>query len=374
MLKITKLIIATLVILNIVSGFVLSQYETKLETQSVVLGASSTPVFSPNYVMNDSTFINRNIFPSSQSIQNYLSKINSPLANFQENGRTASSIIFDASNGTSNTHKGVKPNINPAVILAFLEKEQSLLSIKKYDTNRDPEVRMKWAMGMGCPDTSKCDPDYAGFTNQVKWGAFQLQLNFDRSKQSNSDQYQVGNTITTQDGYQVNLSNSATASAYRYTPHVYWGNYSLWKILTANGWGTSSQTYSYSELDSVNLQNKNKPVVYNPNPNQSDAINLNLKMEATVGQKTQPNNQLSIPKITTGNINTMTWSGNNTSQDNSSCENLKKQKWQEGEKSERVRQLQLCMQKNGYFVWIYGATGYFGPVTKQALINWRGYF
>ena len=57
-----------------------------------------------------------------------------------------------------------------------------------------------------------------------------------------------------------------------------------------------------------------------------------------------------------------------------SCENLKGQIWVEGERSERVKQLQECMQDAGTFYWRFGATGYFGSVTKNALINWRGFF
>jgi peptidoglycan hydrolase-like protein with peptidoglycan-binding domain len=59
---------------------------------------------------------------------------------------------------------------------------------------------------------------------------------------------------------------------------------------------------------------------------------------------------------------------------NYSCADLKGQVWVKGETSKRVRSLQKCMQDAGTFKWKYGPTGYFGPVTEEALIKWRGYF
>jgi peptidoglycan hydrolase-like protein with peptidoglycan-binding domain len=55
------------------------------------------------------------------------------------------------------------------------------------------------------------------------------------------------------------------------------------------------------------------------------------------------------------------------------CNELKKHEWQIGEQSGRVKQLQGCMRQAGTFRFS-SDTGYFGEVTKQALIEWRGYF
>jgi hypothetical protein len=367
MIKIAKIITICLIALNLIAGYVLSQEQINIDSKDI-LGASSAPVFNPNYVMSDWTFSAKNVFPTEQSVQNYLSNINSPLARYNVQGKSASYWIFAAATGQTSSNYGIKPNINPAVMLAFLEKEQSLLGAKNYDIVKDPEVKLKWAMGMGCPDEAKCGSEYAGFVNQVNWGAFQLQLNFERATKSNWDKYQVNNNIRTLDGYDVYLSNSATAAAYRYTPHVYWGNYSLWKIITANGWGVSGDTYSYAVLDAANLKNKDKPIVYDNNSNQNDA--KTLKLEATVAPKTYTNPTPVTSKNDNVNVMTLPWQRTN----NNNCSNLKLQSYQEGETSERVKQLQLCMQKEGYFAWKYGATGYFGSVTKQALIRWRGYF
>jgi hypothetical protein len=59
--------------------------------------------------------------------------------------------------------------INPQVILATLQKEQSLV------THRDPSTwRYTSAMGQGCPDTAACDERYYGFFNQVYGAAWQF--------------------------------------------------------------------------------------------------------------------------------------------------------------------------------------------------------
>ncbi len=58
---------------------------------------------------------------------------------------------------------------------------------------------------------------------------------------------------------------------------------------------------------------------------------------------------------------------------NYSCSDLKAQTWTTGETSERVKQLQTCMQQASIFNWPNGATSYFGDYTKQSLIKWRGY-
>ena len=368
--KITaKIIIVSLVILNLTAGFVVNNSQSLAQQitqipQLDITETSSLPIFSPSYVLSDTTFSSRKTFNSQQSIQAYLESIRSPLANYYDQGQIASYWIWNASNGLTNTYMNIKPNVNPAVILAFLEKEQSLLSIANYNTKTDPQVRLKWAMGMGCPDGTKCNSAYEGFANQVNWGAFQLQYNYNLSA-NNQGNFRAGSNIRTLDNYDVYLSNSASASVYRYTPHVYWGNYSLWKIITANGWGISDQKYTYSQLDSVNLQNKDKPIVWTT-PVSTPAPSPKLEIVPTVAS----NKIISNPSIDNAIEIKPYWS----TFKQSTCEQLKTQKYQMGESSQSVKQLQLCMQKLGLFVWKYGATGYLGNVTKESLVRWRGYF
>jgi hypothetical protein len=60
------------------------------------------------------------------------------------------------------------------------------------------------------------------------------------------------------------------------------------------------------------------------------------------------------------------WLSTNTS----SCNILKKQSYNIGERSARVVQLQACMRAVGIFTWPYGNTGYYGPVTAEAKGRW----
>ena len=254
-LLILNFLIGGLVVLNDINN---EKEINKAREESSVLGVNSNiPSFNRNFILSDETFSSKRVFPTQNSIQRYLESVNSPLKNYVVDGRPASYWIFSASNGVTSSKWGIVPNINPGVILAFLEKEQSLLSRSGYNVYTDPENRIKTAMGYGCPDTARCDADYFGFVNQVNWGAYQLQYNYNFADSGrNVFPYKTQQTITTLDEYNVFLTNRATASVYRYTPHVYWGNYNLWKIIVANGWGVSTNTYSVARIDEVNLANK----------------------------------------------------------------------------------------------------------------------
>ena len=231
-----------------------------------ILEATDVPLFNPNCLMSDVDFTTTRAFPDEASVQRYLDSVNSPLKNYTEQGKRASYWIFAAARGQTSSRLGVVPQLNPGLILAYLQKEQSLLTLSGYDTVNDPEFRLRKAMGYGCPDNNSCNPKYLGFVNQLNWAAYQLQLNFNQASTTDEgNPYRVNNTITTLDKYNVFLSNAATAANYRYTPHVYWGNYNLWKIMSANGWGDSSQTFSMSRIDEVNLPSRNRRPTINPN-------------------------------------------------------------------------------------------------------------
>lgn len=72
-------------------------------------------------------------------------------------------------------------DLNPQVILATLQKEQTLMTdtdcLDQNGINRLPK-----AMGQGCPDSGQCPaPAYAGFHQQVMKGAWQLKFNKERA-------------------------------------------------------------------------------------------------------------------------------------------------------------------------------------------------
>jgi len=188
---------------------------------------------------------------SAAEVQAFLVAKNSGLKDFSEGGRTAAQIIYDAAKGKKFTaavadgdwstplgesfkgakaYEGVTLNeatgtISPKVILVMLQKEQSLITETTLDV-----AAAQIAVGYGCPDSGGCSAHYKGFTNQVEWAAWQLRYNFERAKGKGAD-FQVGEVLKNVDGkYDVTFTNAATASLYRYTPHVFDSAYNFMKL------------------------------------------------------------------------------------------------------------------------------------------------
>jgi hypothetical protein len=165
--------------------------------------------------------------------------------------RSAAQIIYDA---------GQAYGINPQVILATLQKEQSLIT-----TPNPAPSQLNYAMGYGCPDSGGCS--YPGFFNQVDNGAWQFRVDMELSSGNNywgygpssypcngptryySAALKAGNNVVFMDDYgnhyaQFILPNAATATLYCYTPHVYPGSGaqyysgSYWFVRYFNQWFT----------------------------------------------------------------------------------------------------------------------------------------
>jgi hypothetical protein len=111
--------------------------------------------------------------------------------------------------------------ISPRVLLVTLQKEQGLIT----STAGKSAYTYSRALGFGCPDNvgGWCNPQYAGFANQVYSAAKQLKR---YAANPNSYSYRAGrtNTIlwhpnTACGSSQVYISNQATASLYNYTPY-----------------------------------------------------------------------------------------------------------------------------------------------------------
>jgi len=364
-----------------------NRYQTGLEVEknllentknSEVQGVNSgVPVFDRNLVLSDNAFRSSRSFPNQQAVQNYLNSVNSPLKNFTDQGQSASYWIYASSRGVTSSKWNIKPNINPGVILAFLEKEQSLVTGGGLDNNEILR-RTNIAMGYGCPDNQDCDRTYNGFANQVNWAAYQLEFNIALASSNQPNLYKINSTITTLDDYDVFLTNGPTASVYRYTPHVYWGNYNLWKIVTANGWGDSTQTYSMRTLDSTNLPNKGI------NKRLGEIIPFSkveglLKKTYTIGETSEEIKLLqqylrqqgffTYPYIT-GYFGTITQTALNAYLNykpvNNQCLDLYKKSWSFGQSGDDVKQLQQCLKDEGLFNWPT-ITGNFGDITNQGL-------
>lgn len=108
--------------------------------------------------------------------------------------------------------------INPQVILATLEKEQSLVT-HTWPSN----FRYVIAMGHGCPDFATCDPRFAGFQNQVYGAARQFQI---YAEGRYFTYYAPGKTWNILYNPEracgtspVYVANKATAALYYYTPY-----------------------------------------------------------------------------------------------------------------------------------------------------------
>lgn len=159
-----------------------------------------------------------------------------PLACYNANGMRASHIIYKVSQWYG---------INPMVVLATLQKEQSLVT-----TSGLNQYGLDWAMGYAVPDSGNRDYSKMGFATQVDWASWQLKWNMDMANTNHAKvtPYFTGNTINI-DGSNVYLANGATASLYRYTPHFH-GNQNFRTLM--NGWwpGSANGVWDPSNITS----------------------------------------------------------------------------------------------------------------------------
>ncbi len=228
----------------VIAGLVLSVSLSPAPTRAI---DTSSSYFLSNYYYNslisDGDFIDISSM-SEGAIQEFLSSKGSYLAQHSENGRSAAKIVYDAAHGeneATGTLNGIVINtstgtISPRAILVTLQKEQSLITLTADDRAANVDAynnRLSKAMGYACPDSSSCDSRYSGFTKQVENAAWQLRYNYERAQGHGFSDYQVGQAKTFADyngSYTVTFNNRATASLYRYTPHVFNGNYNFWKL------------------------------------------------------------------------------------------------------------------------------------------------
>jgi hypothetical protein len=257
-----------------------------LATQTVFAEQPVDPAFNPNLLITDAAFSDTGTFGSAAGIQTFLEQHGSVLANTSSDFliklrepdaatktaledpnpslgrmRTAAELIYDAS---------VKTGLNPQVILVTLQKEQTLITGNFSDASVGRVLDR--ALGFGCPDSAPCGDIFLGFYRQL-FGSFDTEGNrflgaaASLMKSYNTMQNgvrigrgpeidangsttggpavrtaRVGDVVNFQNtlgGYApvaatqaVTLTNSATTALYRYTPHVFNGNYNFWKYYT----------------------------------------------------------------------------------------------------------------------------------------------
>lgn len=215
-----------------------------------IKAANIDPDFNPNNIITDSQLLNSSTMTISD-IQSFLESHNSYLANYRTidtygQVKTAAEIIYNASVNNYNC-EGVelsdKPTelekkqkckaittVNPQFLLILLQKEQSLVT-----ENNPTRRQLDWATGYGCPDGGSCNPYWQGFGKQVNSAALQFWWYIQSPQQYN---YKTGKSYTFSNPYgtisqqtvTVVPENNATAALYNYTPHVYNGNYNVFKL------------------------------------------------------------------------------------------------------------------------------------------------
>ena len=211
------------------------------------------PNFNPNKIIDDNELLNTSSM-SLSDIQTFLQSKNSYLANYSTlnahgTTKSAAEIIYDASNNNydcsgvtlSDTPTEFEKQqkcrhittVNPKFLLVLLQKEASLVE--------DPspsQGRLDWAAGYGCPDGWVCNPYYKGFGKQVNSAALQFLAYINEQDHYNykaGQTYTINNTLdpyctTSNQTMSVTPLNKATAALYNYTPHVFNGNYNVFKL------------------------------------------------------------------------------------------------------------------------------------------------
>lgn len=231
-----------------------------LAVLSISLYSVAAAKYSSSNLISNAVFTNTKTMTASQ-IQSFLNSKGGGMAKKSWNGKRASDIIYKASQDWG---------INPQVILATLQKEQSLV------TDPSPSsTQYRSAMGYGCPDQEKCKSEYGAFESQVINGTWQLRFNYERANRNNS-WYNPATTYSCRSGdtnnnppfynnglfpgnkvtfsstggrpsKTITIANAATASLYCYTPHVgpfsetgYSGSYNF--VTSFESWFDSTQT------------------------------------------------------------------------------------------------------------------------------------
>lgn len=231
--------------------------------------------FDPNKLIEDKVFSDTKTFGGPEGVQKFLESKNSILANKSLDFiaklkeptitmlktsiedprpnlptlRSAADLIWDAAQ---------QSGINPQVLLVTLQKEQGLITTHQNDTPERLQRALDNAMGFDCPDNTGCGALFPGFYfqlfgnvdasgNRYLGAAKSLMKSFStpegRGPTVGGKTYKVGeivelgNTLGGYDGVverqTVMLTNNATAALYRYTPHVFNGNYNFQKYFNA---------------------------------------------------------------------------------------------------------------------------------------------
>jgi len=212
--------------------------------------------FNPGRILEDVELLDHTSMTIDE-IQAFLISRNSYLANYRtENAygtiKSAAEIIYDAAvnnyncdgvalseepTETERKEKCVKiTTVSPKFLLVLLQKEASLI-----ENSNPTQNRLDWATGymifdgmLTCSPFDRCWR-FKGFGKQVNSAALQFKAYMDTPGRYN---YRTGQTYTFANNYgtisreamTVTIENRATAALYNYTPHVFNGNYNVYRL------------------------------------------------------------------------------------------------------------------------------------------------
>jgi hypothetical protein len=255
--------------IKIASGFLV--LVTFLSVSLFSLFGHASASFTANNLVDDQIFDNTTSMSAAQ-IDSFLNSFpkscistNNGFSSPDPNGYTAASGYSYGGNVSAGTviyDSAQAYDINPQVLLATAEKEQSLVTGAAGCSTHAYQA----AMGYGCPDGGNCpdSPAVTGFSQQIIHAAWLLKFSEQRAEGNiafdivkgnwnNSDDpqscysgpmtqgtYQTcpGSAAvyydgyTTIDGQSVHMDNGATAALYNYTPHFH-GNENFDTIFTS---------------------------------------------------------------------------------------------------------------------------------------------
>ncbi len=180
--------------------------------------------FDPSFIISDAE-INDYKSMTQEQVINFLKEKNSFLVDYACEDidgkiRRASEIIYTLSQ---------ENKINPKFMLVLLQKEQSLVEDPSPST-----YQLNAATGYGCFDGQACNSRWRGFFRQVNSAYLQFRSYLDEAelyRYKTNTTYVFNNSVKTIKTIDiVTPKNQATAALYNYTPHVYYGNYNVWKL------------------------------------------------------------------------------------------------------------------------------------------------
>lgn len=172
-------------------------------------GGEASGLFDPDTLITDANYRAVDSMTEAE-IQRFLEGLPGSLATYKANDHTGKRTTVAAMVAEA----AAAWNISPKVILVTMQKEQSLLE------KRNPAQKSyDWAMGCGRAD-SRTFYQYKGFGKQIWFGAQKLD--------QNAKPWRPGIERTI-DGSVVRMTNEATYSLYKYTPH-FGGNRMFWTL------------------------------------------------------------------------------------------------------------------------------------------------